>query len=112
MDISIIDDTAHRAAAAARPVAEAVADAVSGAASSAMSGVGHVLSASPGTVSATTAATAGAANAAVRFARQHPYAVAIGAATVAAGGYAAWRRRSSKPTPANTVRLSNVSAAA
>jgi hypothetical protein len=116
MDMSMIDDTAHRAAAAARPVAEAVAEAFTEAASVAASGmasgVESVLNATPGAVNATTALTAGAAHSAMRFARQHPYVVAAGAAAVAVGCYVAWRRRSAQPTTPSAVRLADVRAAA
>jgi hypothetical protein len=116
MDMSTIDDTAHRAAAAARPVAEAVAEvlteAASVAASGMASGVESVLNATPGAVSATTAMTAGAASVALRFARQHPYVVLAGATVVAAGMYAAWRRRSAQTATPSAVRLSDVRAAA
>lgn len=116
MDLSVIDDTAHRAAAAALPMAEAVAEAMTGVASSAISGVNDVLSASPAAVSAASAATAGVAGSALRIARQHPYIVAAGAAAVVGGSYMAWRRRSAaSATPATSnsaVRLSDVKAAA
>ena len=116
MDMSMIDDTAHRAAAATRPVAEAVAvaltDAASVAASGVASGVESMINATPAAISATTAMTAGAAHAALRFARQHPYVVAAGAAVVVVGCYAAWRRRSAQPNTPAAVRLSDVRAAA
>ena len=112
MDISMIDDTAHRAAAAARPVAEALAEALTDAASVAASGLESVINATPAAVTATTALTAGAAHAALGFARQHPYVVAAGAAAVAVACYAAWRRRSVQSAAPAAVRLSDVRSAA
>ncbi len=102
MDISSLDDTAHRAVSLAKPVAASVADAVTDATSSALSTIDDMVGGRRTRVTSV-----------VRVVRGHPVAVAAGAVAIA-GGIFWWRSRSSAADDADVTdyRLSEVRDAA